>query len=42
MFSIVLGRFKKFEFLDIWDFVLFGEYDDFMIENIKEVCEKYY
>lgn len=36
MFGIVLGRFKLFEFLDIWDFVFFSDYNDFIIENIKK------
>lgn len=36
------ARFKKFEPLDTWDFVPFGDYDDLTIENIKEACEKYY
>lgn len=36
------ARFKKFEPLDTWDFLPFGDYDDLTIENIKEACEKYY
>ena len=42
MSSTASGRLEKFEPLDTRDFLLFGEYDDLTIENIKEACEKYY
>ena len=43
IFHIFLSRrLKQFEPLDTRDFFPFAEYDDLMIENIKEACEKYY
>lgn len=42
MLFIVLGWLKKYELLDIRDFVLFEDYEEFNLENIKEVCEKFY
>ena len=42
MSSTASGRLKKYEPLDTRDFVLFEDYEELNLENIKEACEKFY
>ena len=42
MSSTASGRLKKYEPLNTRDFVLFEDYEELNLENIKEACERFY